>query len=97
MMIGFVGSFAALIVCRVILGLGEGATFPTATRALADWFPAEKRGFAQGITHSFARLGNFFTPPLVALLIGLGSWRLGFQGFGRSEPDLVHRLVVLFP
>ena len=82
MLIGLVGSFAALIVCRVILGLGEGATFPTATRALADWFPAEKRGFAQGITHSFARLGNFFTPPLVALLIGLGSWRLAFKVLG---------------
>jgi len=82
MLIGLVGSFAALIVCRVILGLGEGATFPTATRALADWFPAEKRGFAQGITHSFARLGNFFTPPLVALLIALGSWRLSFVVLG---------------
>ena len=47
------GSFTALIVCRVILGWGR-CDFPTATRALADWFPAEKRGFAQGITHSFA-------------------------------------------
>src|SRR6478672_12053537 len=82
MLIGLVGSFTALIVCRVILGLGEGATFPTATRALADWFPAEKRGFAQGITHSFARLGNFFTPPLVAFLIGIGSWRLSFIVLG---------------
>jgi MFS family permease len=82
MLIGLVGSFAALIVCRVILGLGEGATFPTATRALADWFPAEKRGFTQGITHSFARLGNFFTPMLVAFFIGLGSWRLSFVVLG---------------
>src|SRR5215469_967831 len=29
-MTGLVGSFAALIVARVVLGLGEGATFPTA-------------------------------------------------------------------
>src|SRR6476469_455267 len=82
MLIGLVGSFTALIACRVILGLGEGATFPTATRALADWFPAEKRGFTQGITHSFARLGNFFTPMLVAFFIGLGSWRLSFMVLG---------------
>jgi MFS family permease len=79
---GLVGSFTALILCRVLLGLGEGATFPTATRALADWFPAEKRGFAQGITHSFARLGNFFTPPLVAFLIKVGSWRISFIVLG---------------
>ncbi|HEU4413587.1 MAG TPA: MFS transporter [Candidatus Angelobacter sp.] len=82
MLMGLVGSFTGLILCRVLLGLGEGATFPTATRALADWFPAEKRGFAQGITHSFARLGNFFTPPLVAFLIRLRSWRLSFVVLG---------------
>jgi hypothetical protein len=31
--------------------------------------------FAQGITHSFARIGNAVTPPLVALLVELVSWR----------------------
>jgi MFS family permease len=79
---GLVGSLTALILCRVLLGLGEGATFPTATRALADWMPAEKRGFAQGITHAFARLGNFFTPGLVAWLIKIGSWRVSFIVLG---------------
>ena len=79
---GLVGGFTALILCRVLLGLGEGATFPTATRALADWMPAEKRGFAQGITHAFARLGNFFTPGLVAWLIKIGSWRTSFIVLG---------------
>jgi len=82
MLIGLAGSFVGLILCRVLLGLGEGATFPTATRALADWMPAEKRGYAQGITHAFSRLGNFFTPPLVAWLIKLGSWRTSFVVLG---------------
>jgi MFS family permease len=82
MLMGLVGSFAGLIVCRVLLGLGEGATFPTATRALADWMPAEKRGFAQGITHAFSRLGNFFTPGLVAWLIKVSSWRVSFVVLG---------------
>ncbi|MGC2694974.1 MAG: MFS transporter [Candidatus Angelobacter sp.] len=79
---GLVGSFTALILARILLGLGEGATFPTATRALADWFPAEKRGFAQGITHSFARLGNFLTPFLVVSLIKVSSWRMSFIVLG---------------
>src|SRR5258708_11068514 len=82
MLTGLVGSLTALILCRVLLGLGEGATFPTATRALADWMPAEKRGFAQGITHAFARLGNFFTPGLVAWLIKISSCRVSFIGLG---------------
>jgi sugar phosphate permease len=82
MLIGTAGSLTTLILFRVLLGLGEGATFPTATRALADWFPAHMRGFTQGITHAFARLGNFFTPPLVAWLITFGSWRTSFYVLG---------------
>src|SRR3982074_1977030 len=38
---------------RIALGFGEGATLPTATRAMQSWTPAGKRGFAQGVTHSF--------------------------------------------
>jgi len=61
-----------------MLGFGEGATFPTATRAMSDWTVEGKRGFAQGITHSSARLGNALTPPLVAWLIALVTWRGSF-------------------
>src|SRR6266403_740144 len=63
---------------RLLLGFGEGATFPTATRAMSDWLPAKKRGFGQGITHASARLGNALTPPLVAWLIALVTWRGSF-------------------
>ena len=72
---GLVGTLAAMLFARVMLGFGEGATFPTATRAMADWTPETKRGFAQGITHSSARLGNALTPPLVAWLMTAISWR----------------------
>src|SRR6202049_4862786 len=52
---GLVGSLGAMLFARVMLGFGEGATFPTATRAMSDWTPESSRGFAQGITHSSAR------------------------------------------
>src|SRR5689334_24538807 len=45
---GLVGGLASLIVVRLLLGLGEGATFPTATRAMSNWVAKESRGFAQG-------------------------------------------------
>jgi len=79
---GLVGGLASMLVARVMLGLGEGATFPTATRAMSDWTPEGKRGFAQGITHSSARLGNALTPPLVAWLIALVTWRGSFLLLG---------------
>jgi MFS family permease len=75
---GAVGGLASLCAARLALGIGEGATFPTATRALAVWTPKRHWGFAQGITHSFARMGNAVTPPLVALLVELVSWRGSF-------------------
>src|SRR3977135_351750 len=34
---GFVGGLASMLVARFFLGLGEGATFPTATRAMSTW------------------------------------------------------------
>jgi len=79
---GTVSSLAAILFLRVLLGFGEGATFPTATRAMSDWTPKEKRAFAQGITHASARLGNALTPPLVAWLIVAVTWRGSFIFLG---------------
>ena len=79
---GLVGSLGGMLFARVMLGFGEGATFPTATRAMSDWTPEGNRGFAQGITHSSARLGNALTPPLVAWLMTLMSWRGSFVILG---------------
>lgn len=79
---GLAGTLAAMLFARVLLGFGEGATFPTATRALCDWMPEGKRAFAQGITHSCARIGTALTPPVVAWLIAIGNWRLSFAVLG---------------
>jgi MFS family permease len=75
---GLAGGLASMLCARVLLGFGEGATFPAATRAMSDWTPASKRGFSQGITHSAARLGNALTPPLVVWLMALVTWRGSF-------------------
>lgn len=69
---------AALIAARIALGFGEGAALPTATQAMARQLPQGKWGSAQGVTHAFARLGNFATPPIVAALIVVSSWRVAF-------------------
>ena len=79
---GMVESFGALLAIRFILGIGEGATLPAAARALTSWTPQEKRGFAQGVTHSCSRLGNAITPPLVTFLMLTLSWRASFYILG---------------
>jgi MFS family permease len=78
MLVGLVNGLWTLFFARLLLGLGEGATFPTATRAMQDWTAPSDRGFAQGLTHAFSRLGNAITPPLIALLMVTTSWRGSF-------------------
>ena len=79
---GFAGGLTSLFMCRLLVGIGEGATFPVATRAMQSWTPVGRRGFAQGLTHAFARLGNAVTPPIVAWLIVMVEWRGSFIALG---------------
>src|SRR5262249_38145261 len=81
-MTGLVNGLVMMFVARVVLGFGEGATFPTATRAMSYWMPKAKRGYAQGITHAFSRLGNAFTSWLIASLIASILWGGSFIFFG---------------
>ena len=71
-------SLGLLFAARLLLGIGEGATLPPA-RAITHWFPRERRGVVQGFTHSFSRLGNAVTPPIVAALM------TGCRGARRSS------------
>jgi MFS family permease len=79
---GAANGFASLFALRLALGFGEGAAFPTATRAMTSWTPPHRWGFAQGIVHSFARVGNALTPALMAGMLAFMSWRLTFVVVG---------------
>jgi ACS family D-galactonate transporter-like MFS transporter len=74
-----------LVGFRVLVGIGEGGAFPAATRAFTWWLPVRERGFAQGITHSFARLGGAVTPPLVLAITTSYGWRASFVVLGAAS------------
>jgi len=79
---GFAGGLFSLLAARLLLGLGEGATFPAATSAMARWVAKEKRGFAQGITHAASRIGNAVAPGAIVLIMSLYGWREAFYVTG---------------
>jgi MFS family permease len=85
MLTGAASGFVSLFVLRLALGFAQGAAFPTATRAMSTWIPARDWGFAQGITHSFGRIGNAVTPPLMAALLLFLSWRRSFVIIGSAS------------
>jgi sugar phosphate permease len=82
MLTGAASGFVSLFALRLALGFAQGAAFPTATRAMSTWIPAPSWGFSQGITHSFGRIGNALTPPLMAGLLLFVTWRRSFVILG---------------
>jgi sugar phosphate permease len=79
---GMIGGLGSLVFARMCVGLGEAGTIPNATRAMTNWVPSVKRGFAQGFTHAAARAAATITPPLLVMLVPLLGWRGAFMGLG---------------
>ena len=75
---GMASGLISLLAARLLLGFGEGATFPAATSAMSRWVIKEQRGFAQGVTHAAARIGNAVAPPVIALVMATSGWRASF-------------------
>jgi MFS family permease len=75
---GLAGGLVSILLARLLLGLGEGATFPAATSAMSRWVSKDNRGFAQGITHAFSRIGNAVAPAAVVAIMATHGWREAF-------------------
>jgi ACS family glucarate transporter-like MFS transporter len=79
---GWVWSFPSLVATRFLFGAGEAGCFPNVAKVFTTWLPARERVRAQGIMWLSARWAGAFTPPLVALVMGLVGWRHAFEIFG---------------
>jgi ACS family hexuronate transporter-like MFS transporter len=70
------GSFCAF---RFLLGAGEAANWPAATKAVSEWFPRRERGWAVALFDSGSSIGAAIAPALVLFLMGrFGGWRPAF-------------------
>lgn len=64
---------------RFLLGAGEAANWPGATKAVSEWFPAKERGWAVALFDSGSSIGGLVAPFLVLYLYkAFGSWRPAF-------------------
>jgi MFS family permease len=75
---GMTTGLVSMLIARVLLGLGEGATFPAATSAMSRWVPKGQRGWAQGVTHAAARVGNAVAPVIIVFVMVGHGWRASF-------------------
>ena len=79
---GLALTFTMLAVSRFALGMGEGGGFPTATRAVAEWFSVNERATAMGIINGGTAVGAVVAPPLIALILAYANWRWIFFATG---------------
>ncbi|GES45915.1 MFS transporter [Rhizobium dioscoreae] len=75
---GFAGSFASLLLLRVILGLGESASFPATSKLLAQNLPVNRLSFANAAVSAGIILGPAAGTFFGGMLMALYGWRVLF-------------------
>jgi MFS family permease len=80
-MVGTV-SFTTLLICRVILGAGEGPAFSVAAHAIYKWFPDEKRAMPTAILSQGSAFGVILAVPALNWIIVNHSWHYAFGALG---------------
>jgi ACS family hexuronate transporter-like MFS transporter len=64
---------------RFLLGAGESANWPGATKAVSEWFPKRESGWAVALFDSGSSIGGAIAPLLVLwVYYTFGSWRPAF-------------------
>lgn len=74
--------FSTLVVCRIILGAGEGPAFAVAVHALFKWFPDEKRTLPTSIISQGSAFGVIVAVPTLNWIIVNHSWHMAFGALG---------------
>jgi ACS family hexuronate transporter-like MFS transporter len=69
-------SFAAF---RFLLGAGESANWPAATKAVSEWFPKRERALATALFDSGSSIGGAVAPFIVLWIYFRWGWRPAFM------------------
>src|SRR4051794_360374 len=80
-MVGSV-SFTTLLICRIVLGAGEGPAFSVAAHAIYKWFPDEKRTLPTAILSQGSAFGVILAVPALNWVIVNHSWHYAFGALG---------------
>ena len=64
---------------RFLLGAGESANWPAATKAVSEWFPKRERGLATALFDSGSSIGGAIAPFIVLPIYFRWGWRPAFM------------------
>ena len=72
-------SWVGFAFARFGLAVGQSGNFPSAIKAVAEWFPKKDRALAVGIFNGGANMGTILSPLIIpALVLNFDNWRVGF-------------------
>jgi MFS family permease len=80
-MVGTV-SFTTLLICRIVLGAGEGPAASVAMHAIYKWFPDEKRTLPTAVLTQGSAFGVILAVPALNWVIVNHSWHYAFGALG---------------
>ena len=64
---------------RFLLGAGESANWPAATKAVSEWFPKHERGLATALFDSGSSIGGAVAPFIILPIYFRWGWRPAFM------------------
>lgn len=72
-------SWVGFAIARFSLAVGQSGSFPSAIKAVAEWFPKKDRALAVGIFNGGANMGTILSPLIIPVLVlSFDNWRIGF-------------------
>jgi ACS family hexuronate transporter-like MFS transporter len=74
----FAGGFYSFATFRFLLGAGESANWPGATKAVSEWFPKRERALATALFDSGSSIGGAVAPFIVFAIYNHWGWRPAF-------------------
>jgi MFS family permease len=80
-MVGTVG-FTTLLICRIILGAGEGPAAAVAVHAVFKWFPDEKRTLPTAVLSQGSAFGVIVAVPTLNWVVVNYGWHYAFGTLG---------------
>jgi ACS family D-galactonate transporter-like MFS transporter len=72
---GVISSFAALIGCRMAIGIFEAPSYPCNNKIVTSWFPETERASAIAVYTSGQFIGLAFLMPVLAVIQNSFGWR----------------------
>ncbi len=75
-------SLTTFMICRIILGAGEGPAFSVAAHAIYKWFPDEKRTLPTAILSQGSAFGVVLAVPALNWIIVHHTWHYAFAALG---------------